>query len=811
MGCLKGLPYFSSSLLVYCLTLVASCCLASYSAPSSPAPFPSNLKIGALFAYNSTIGKVAEQMLQLAIQNVNNDSDLLPGIELQLELADSACDPIQGSASAVALVKKGVVAIVGPQSSVVSHIVAHIGRASRIPILSFGATDPSLSERQYPYFYRVAPSDAMQMEAVAALISHFGWKEIAMIYTDDDYGANGASALRESLQKRGSRLAEPSIIIPGSTNITGLCAELKNAKSRVIVLHTPEELGFRVLSEASNLDMMVQEYVWIVTDLIANRMVSPDLDPKLKKALQGLIGIRRYVPPSSQLQDLLAQWQEKYPADIQSLDLSHLNTYGLYAYDAVFTIAHAISSHLAQGNNFTFTDYRELHPNFKGEADYQQMRVLQSGAALRENFQRTNFSGTSGHIEFDGAGGTKDADFEYVNMVGGNPVVVAYWASKNPQYLSLNLTDGNLNITWRGNTSDIPLVWLGNTSDIPLGWVPPKNKALLKIGVPLRRDYTEFVRIYNSSNITRATGYCIDVFEAAMRNLSYTVSFEYVFFSSQKINPLYDDLISKVQSKELDGAVGDITITADREKQVAFTQPFYDTGLVVLKRRSKELNNRWAFLQPFSGTMWAAILGFTLFTGLMIFILEHRVNEEFHGTARQQCGVMLWFIFSTCFQTHREGMKTVCGRAVLILWLFVVLALTTSYGASLTAFLTVQQLTPAFEGLESLLRSNASIGFQTGSFAKGYLVARRGSPAGLVDFNSQADYKKALDIGPNEPNGVAAIVDEFPYVERFLQNNCNKYTKATDVFEKTGWGFVSYREKPFCLLLVERSECALSY
>ncbi|RWR93412.1 Lig_chan/SBP_bac_3/ANF_receptor domain-containing protein [Cinnamomum micranthum f. kanehirae] len=45
-----------------------------------------------------------------------------------------------------------------------------------------------------------------------------------------------------------------------------------------------------------------------------------------------------------------------------------------------------------------------------------------------------------------------------------------------------------------------------------------------------------------------------------------------------------------------------------------------------------------------------------------------------------------------------------------------------SYTASLTSILTVQQLSSRIEGIDSLISSNELIGIQSGSFIKNYLV-----------------------------------------------------------------------------------------
>ena len=57
------------------------------------------------------------------------------------------------------------------------------------------------------------------------------------------------------------------------------------------------------------------------------------------------------------------------------------------------------------------------------------------------------------------------------------------------------------------------------------------------------------------------------------------------------------------------------------------------------------------------------------------------------------------------------------NRLVVIIWLFVVLIVATSYTASLTSILTVEQLSSPVKGIESLIISNDRIGYRHGSFA----------------------------------------------------------------------------------------------
>ena len=138
-----------------------------------------------------------------------------------------------------------------------------------------------------------------------------------------------------------------------------------------------------------------------------------------------------------------------------------------------------------------------------------------------------------------------------------------------------------------------------------------------------------------------------------------------------------------------------------------------------------------------------------------------------------------------------ERTKSTFGRLVILIWLFVVLIITSSYTANLTSILTVQQLTPSIQGISSLQASSVPIGYQTGSFVKEYLIELGVKPERLVSLDTKAMYAKALRLGPTN-GGVAAIVDELPYVQLFLASQrSNEFTTAGQEFTKSGWAFVS--------------------
>jgi ionotropic glutamate receptor len=63
--------------------------------------------------------------------------------------------------------------------------------------------------------------------------------------------------------------------------------------------------------------------------------------------------------------------------------------------------------------------------------------------------------------------------------------------------------------------------------------------------------------------------------------------------------------------------------------------------------KDNERNNFWIFLKPLSLDLWLATFATFISTGLVIWVLEHRINNEFRGPLGQQLGTIFWFSFST--------------------------------------------------------------------------------------------------------------------------------------------------------------------
>ena len=105
--------------------------------------------------------------------------------------------------------------------------------------------------------------------------------------------------------------------------------------------------------------------------------------------------------------------------------------------------------------------------------------------------------------------------------------------------------------------------------------------------------------------------------------------------------------------QRFDAVVGDTTIIANRSLYVDFTLPYTESGVsMVVPVKEDESKNAWIFLKPLTTDLWLASLAFFFYTGFVVWVIEHRINEEFRGPPSQQIGTIFYFAFSTLVFAH---------------------------------------------------------------------------------------------------------------------------------------------------------------
>ncbi|KAG5534473.1 hypothetical protein RHGRI_022564 [Rhododendron griersonianum] len=760
---------------------------------------PDVVKIGSIINFDSVIGKVAKVAMEAAIDDVNSDPVVLGGTKLKLTMLDANYSGFLGIIDALQIMETDTVAIIGPQSSVTAHLISHIANKLQVPLLSFSATDPTLSSLQYPFFVRTTQDDWYQMAAIADIVEYYNWREVIAIYTDDDYGRSGISALANQLATKRCRISYKAPMNPQASrsDIMDVMVKVALAESRILIVHTYPTGGIDVVDVAHHLGMMGSGYVWIATNWLSTVL---DTDSPLPSGtvenIQGLITLRMYTPDSEMKRNFLSRWKN-LTNNLTGNGHFGLNTYGLYAYDTVWILANAVNAFFNHGGNISFSNDSRLSELDGGNLHLDAMSIFDGGQLLLDSILKVKLTGLSGHVSFTSDKSLIRPAYEVINVIGTGIRRIGYWSN----YSGLSVVPPEKlyeKPPYRSSSNQQlhSVIWPGQTTETPRGWVFPNNGKQLRIGVPNRVSYREFIAEVPGTDAF--TGYCIEVFTAALNLLPYAVPYKLMPFGDRVNNPSCTELVRLITTGVYDAAIGDIAIITNRTRMADFTQPYIKSGLVVVATVRKSNTHAWAFLRPFTWTMWTVTGICLLGVGAVVWILEHRINDQFRGSPRRQILTTLWFSFSTMFYSHRENTVSPLGRMVLIIWLFVVLIIKSNYTASLTSILTVQQLSSPIKGIESLIASNDPIGYQQGSFARNYLSDELGiHESRLVPLNSQEEYAKALEDGPKK-GGVAAVVDERAYIELFLSSHC-EFSIVGQEFTNNGWGFAFPRDSPLAI------------
>ncbi|KAL0554188.1 hypothetical protein IC582_008105 [Cucumis melo] len=737
------------------------------------------VKVGVVLDSDSSIGKMGFSYMEMALSDFY-ESHRNYKTRLALFAKNSMEDVIEAAAAAMELIsKEEVEAIVGPQNSKQAAFMADLGKKSQVPIISFSATTPSLNPHRNPYFFRATQMDSSQAKPIAAIFEAFDWRQGVLIHSDDEYGEGFLPSMRDALRETSTRVAYETAI-PQSASDDRIAKELyklMTMQTRVFVVHMLPELGSRLFAMAKEIGMMGSGYVWIITDGMSNFLSR--IDDSSMVAMSGALGVRTYIPRTEKLEVFQMRWRRKFEKEI-----SELNIFGLRAYDAIVALAKAVES---AGT----TEFILEKSNVSGKStDLDNLGVSRNGPRLSEALSKTHFKGLAGDFRMV-EGKLKSSTYEIININHEkNITVVGYWTPENglTQTLDFMKISSNTSVT---NLSRI--VWPGdgpNSFSFPKGWENPTNEKKLRIGIPVKSGVSKFIREIRDpvTGWTKRTGYSIDIFEAVINTLPYAVFYEYVPFANATgaMAGSYEELVKQVYFGVYDAVVGDVSIRESRSLYADFTLPYSESSvsMVVLFRDNKN-KKAWLFLKPLTLDLWLTSAFFFAFIGLVVWILEHRINEDFRGPPSHQIGTSFWFSFSTMVYAQREKVESNLARFVVIVWLFVVLILTQSYTASLTSLLTVQKLEPTFADMNQLKEQKLNVGYPHGSFVQALLIAEGFDPSKLVNYNNMAHCGSLFLNGT-----IAAAFDEIPYLKVLTTTYCTNCTIVGPTIKSNGFGYV---------------------
>ncbi|XP_069800142.1 extracellular calcium-sensing receptor-like [Dendropsophus ebraccatus] len=156
--------------------------------------------------------------LVFAVDEINLNPNILPNVTLGYNVYDSYVDLFRTIQGAVRMYSGNtkqypnyncdtygvLAAVIEGMASSFSIQYANIFGIYKYPQVSFMSQEPLQSNKLYfPFFYRTVPSEKTLYSAVIALLKHFGWMWVGIIYPDDDGSINAIKIIKNMIEANG--------------------------------------------------------------------------------------------------------------------------------------------------------------------------------------------------------------------------------------------------------------------------------------------------------------------------------------------------------------------------------------------------------------------------------------------------------------------------------------------------------------------------------------------------------------------------------------------------------------------------------
>jgi len=234
--------------------LLASTMLATLSAPV----IAEEIKVGIILGFTGPIESLTPAMAdgaELAFSEASKSGSLLDGSTIVSVRGDSTCiDSAAASSVAERLITSdGVAAIMGADCSGVTTAIANnVAVPNGVVMVSPSATSPALSTiNDKGFFFRTSPSDARQGQVLADVLSSRGIGEVAVTYTNNDYGKGLSDSFSRAFKAQGGKISISAGHEDGKADYSAEVGALSASGSKYLAVFGYVDQGGKGIIQAS--------------------------------------------------------------------------------------------------------------------------------------------------------------------------------------------------------------------------------------------------------------------------------------------------------------------------------------------------------------------------------------------------------------------------------------------------------------------------------------------------------------------------------------------------------------------------------
>ncbi|CAF3923366.1 unnamed protein product [Rotaria sordida] len=582
-----------------------------------------------------------------------------------------------------------VVGVVGPWLSREAQVTAPFGEKLGIPVISYSATNPDLSDQNaYPNFHRTVASDFAAAAALAKLFIRYNWTSCTIIYQNDAFGTGGANGISEVFND--SRLIVSQMIVfdIAIRSIRGdLKSLLNNAATRMVVVWAESLYTYLILQEALASNVVGPQFTWILSSSVS-------LNSFNQTFYENLIGMLLIEPAvgsvvnapinATLLSAAYSIWQQYEPESFP--ESMNVDNYALFTFDATWTLIQSLQQLCTSKINISSSCLSFIESSFCFDR-----RFIHSNLLL-DVISRTEFLGVSGPIQFS------------INVT--DRITGLYYSAKNAQPSSNGLSfvsvlEYSHPGDWRIPTKENVIIWPGNSLTQPIGGTLLKG-VNLRIGVIESVPFTivEKVKDASGQSTIQYSGYVHDFIKLLQNKMEFIPIIELA-----SPNQTYNGLIQAVRNGVYDIVIGDVTVTATRRKFVDFSNTIFDNSLRIIIRKTTDVNiDLFSFLKPFSWNLWLLLLCTLIYAGILIYIIERQDNETLQNQSiLSQIAMYVWYSFGNIVGYGVEFHTNTGAGRLLTAGLYILsLILVASYTANLASDLTIAKSKSIISGIDDI-------------------------------------------------------------------------------------------------------------
>ncbi|MDH5797551.1 MAG: ABC transporter substrate-binding protein [Paracoccaceae bacterium] len=223
--------------------LLATTATAIYAGAAMSGAYAEDIKLGIILGFTGPIESLTPSMAdgaELAMAEVTASGKLLGGSTVTGVRGDSTCIDA-GAATAVAerlITSDGVKGIMGADcSGVTGAILSNVALANGVVMISPSATSPALSTAEdNGLFFRTAPSDARQGVVMTEVLMEEGINEVAVTYTNNDYGKGLADSFQAAFEAAGGTVTINAAHEDGKADYSAEIGALASAGGQRLVV-----------------------------------------------------------------------------------------------------------------------------------------------------------------------------------------------------------------------------------------------------------------------------------------------------------------------------------------------------------------------------------------------------------------------------------------------------------------------------------------------------------------------------------------------------------------------------------------------